>query len=198
MGRPDLAAHQAKDVFALWQAWEDESGQKQDIPFWATVWPAARMAAEWIGANPSLVAGKRVLDLGCGCGLAGIAAVKAGAASVVANDIDEVALEFTRRNAETNGIAMEIATGNLLDAPPDPAWDVILAADLFYEKSVAAAMLEWLGAARRNGTAVYIADGNRPFSPRVGVVTLLENRYPTDIDLEGTSERTVRILAYLP
>src|ERR671935_2967333 len=39
-GRPDLVAHHAPDVFALWQAWEEECGAPQAVPFWATVWPA--------------------------------------------------------------------------------------------------------------------------------------------------------------
>lgn len=197
-GRPDLLAHQTADVFALWLAWESESGERRDIPFWATVWPAARMVAEWIGSDPAPIRGKNVLDFGCGCGIAGIAALHAGAARVTANDIDPVALEFTRRNARANGLAPALDDRNLLDLPPDSAWDVILAADLFYEKTVADAMLAWLLRARANGTAVYIADANRPFSPRTDVATLLERRYPTDIDLEGTTERTVRLLALRP
>lgn len=197
-GRPDLMAHQTPDVFALWVAWESESGGKQDIPFWATVWPAARMVAEWIGSDPAPIRGKNVLDFGCGCGIAGIAALRGGAARVTANDIDPVALEFTHRNARANGLAVAIDDRNLLGLPPDPAWDVILAADLFYEKTVAEAMLAWLLRARGNGTAVYIADANRPFSPRTGVATLLERRYPTDMDLEGTAERTVRLLTLRP
>jgi predicted nicotinamide N-methyase len=197
-GRPDLLAHRTADVFALWVAWESESGERQDIPFWATVWPAARMVAEWIGSDPAPIRGKNVLDFGCGCGIAGIAALHDGAARVTANDIDPVALEFTRRNARANGLTLATDDRNLLDLPPDPGWDVILAADLFYEKTVADSMLAWLLRARGNGTAVYIADANRPFSPRTGVVSILERRYPTDMDLEGTSERTVRLLSLRP
>ena len=156
------------------------------------------MVAEWLGADPSPVRGKNVLDFGCGCGIAGIAALHAGAARVTANDIDPVALEFTRRNARANGLSLAIDERNLLESPPDPEWDVILAADLFYEKKVADAMLDWLGRARRNGAAVYIADANRPFSPRTGVSVLLERKYPTDLDLEGTTERSVRLLSLLP
>ena len=44
-GRPDLAAHHAPDVFALWQAWEEECGAPQAVPFWATVWPAGQLLA---------------------------------------------------------------------------------------------------------------------------------------------------------
>jgi predicted nicotinamide N-methyase len=39
--------------------------------------------------NKSLVKGRRVLDVGCGCGASSIAAKMAGAINVIANDIDE-------------------------------------------------------------------------------------------------------------
>lgn len=192
--RPDLVASQASDVFALWQAWEDESGRKQDIPYWATVWPAARLAASWLGMNPDRVKGKAVVDIGCGGGLAGIAAAKAGAGRVLANDIDGAALEMTFRNAKANGVSIGIRPGNLLAAPPSPEWEVLLVADLFYEKSVAEPMLAWLRAARAQGSLVLIADGNRPFGPRTGVRVLADARYATDPDLEGSAHRSVRLL----
>ncbi|MDB5105521.1 MAG: ribosomal protein methyltransferase [Fibrobacteres bacterium] len=197
-GLPHLRAHQARDVFELWQAWEDETGEKQDVPFWATVWPAALMTAKFISGNPGLFAGKNVLDFGCGSGIAGVAAMKAGAARVTANDIDPAALALSGRNALLNGVSLSIEERNLLDTPPDPDWNVVLVADMFYEKSVSEAMLAWLGRARSNGAAVFIADASRPFGPRTGVKVLLEETYPTDIDLEGASRRTVRLLAYLP
>lgn len=197
-GRPDLTARQAPNLFALWQAWEKESGRKQDIPYWSTVWPAARMAAEFLEREPGTVRGRIVLDFGCGGGIAGIAALKAGAARAIANDIDPAALRMAGINAEANGVRLETEPRNLLAEPPSPAWNVILVADLFYERSVADTMLAWLGRARENGTVVLIADASRPFGPTRGVELLREEKFPTDPDLEGASERTVRLLAYLP
>ena len=75
--RPDLVAHHAPDVFALWQAWEEECGARQAVPFWAVVWPAARLLARVLQAEPAWVRGQTVLDLGCGGGVAGIAAARA-------------------------------------------------------------------------------------------------------------------------
>ncbi len=197
-GRPDILAWQARDVFSLWQAWEKESGAKQDVPYWATVWPAARLTAEYLGAHPETAAGLCVLDLGCGSAIAGLAAGLAGAARVIVSDIDPFALWMAERNAAANGIALESGTGNLLDAPPSPDWNLILVADLFYEKSVAGPMLLWLGKARKQGSRVLIADGNRPFAPKTGVVVLTEARFATDADLEGSSERAVRLLELTP
>jgi predicted nicotinamide N-methyase len=56
-GRPDLVAHHAPDVFALWQAWEEECGAPQAVPFWATVWPAGQQLARVVQAEPLWVRG---------------------------------------------------------------------------------------------------------------------------------------------
>lgn len=195
-GVPDLRAHLAPDVFAVWHAWEGESGQKQDVPYWATVWPAAVLTAKYLRLHPELVRGKEVLDLGCGGGIAGIAALLAGASKVLANDIDPVALHVAERNGQANGLRLEIACGNMLDSPPPRNVDVILAADMFYDKTMATSMTAWLETARANGTEVYIADASRPFSPRTGVLTLAEETQTTNSDLEGSERRTVRFLAF--
>ena len=197
-GRPDLRAWQAKDVFDLWQAWERESGIKQDIPYWATVWPAARVTAAYLGNHPGMAAGKVVLDFGCGGGVAGLAAAKAGAGGVIANDIDPAALAMAERNADLNGLAIGVEEANLLLRPPSPEWDLILVADLFYEKSVAGPMLAWLRRAMDQGARVLIADASRPFAPQTGVRLLAEERQATDVDLEGSSARRVRLLELLP
>ena len=75
-GRPDLVAHYAPDVFALWQAWEEECGAPQAVPG-AAVWPAAQLLARVFQAEPAWVRGETVLDLGCGSGVAGVAALHA-------------------------------------------------------------------------------------------------------------------------
>ena len=197
-GRPDLLACQARDVFDLWKAWERETGTKQDIPYWATVWPAARLMSAHLGEHPGLAAGKTVLDIGCGGGVASLAAAKAGASRVIANDIDAAALAMVERNAGRNGLELSQAQGNLLVRPPAPEWEMILVADLFYEKSVAEPMLAWLRLALSQGSRVLIADADRPFGPKTGVRLLAEARYPTDADLEGCLERKVRLLELLP
>jgi predicted nicotinamide N-methyase len=194
--RPDLLAYQAPDVFALWTAWEEETAERRDIPYWSTVWPAAQMLARFVAEKPEKFKNRKVLDLGCGCGVAGIAAAKAGA-RVIANDIDPVALEITRRNAAANSVDLALQDGDLLSAPP-PQVDVILVCDLFYERSVSEKLLAWLGEAHARGAEVLIADASRPFSPTRGVATLAQERFPTDVDLEGASERMVRLLELSP
>ncbi len=195
---PAILAHQAEDVFALWMAWERESGVKQDVPYWATVWPAALLLSKYLLTNPALVKNKSVLDLGCGGGIASLAALNAGARSVIANDIDPIALDISFRNAIANNLHLTVENGNLLLYPPPLAAEVILVSDLFYDRTVSQAMLPWLSQARKNGSLVLIADSSRPFAPKTEVDILWEEIYPTSMDLEGRSERMVRLLAYQP
>lgn len=192
--RPDLLAHQAGDVFKLWQAWEKESGEKQDIPFWAVVWPAAQVMARYFLSRPEWVRGRNVVDLGCGGGIAGIAAAKAGARRIYSNDIDHAALEMTALNAEANGVQTVLDGSNLLERGWPEDTGVILVGDLFYEKEMSVALLDSLRKARRGGIAVLIGDSSRPFGPTTGIQVLTEETVKTDWDLEGSSHRAVRLL----
>ena len=193
-GRPDLVAHHAPDVIALWQAWEEECGAPQAVPFWATVWPAAQLLARVVQTEPAWVRGQTVLDLGCGSGVAGIAALSAGAARVVAHDIDPVALAIAAQNATANAVALRLQGTPLLHGPCPARITCILVGDLFYARSEASALEAWLRTARRRGVQVLIADACRPFAPTAGVRCLWEERLATAWAWEGTHTRMVRLL----
>ena len=79
-------------------------------------------------ACADLAPGQRVLDLGCGWGLAGVyAALVCGAENVVMTDIDPRAAALARRNARKNGVeGVRVYTGDALEAVPDRAFDRIL------------------------------------------------------------------------
>jgi predicted nicotinamide N-methyase len=139
------------------------------------------------------VAGARVVDLGCGGGLVAVAAAVAGASHVVANDVDPVALGIAVRNAAANGVDVQPSQRDLL-ADEALAADVLLVADLFYEKEQAERSLRLLGALRRRGARVLIGDGGRPFAPASGVTVLGLERVAVNRELEGVLEREVRIL----
>ncbi len=74
--------------------------------------------------------GRRVLDCGCGTGILGITAVKCGAASVVAYDIDEFSSDNARHNAVLNGVGEQIdvllGNANVL-SHVEGIFDVVLA-----------------------------------------------------------------------
>ncbi len=188
-----LFALQAEDVFALWDAWEEECGIEQGIPFWAVVWPGCVSLARYILENSHLVCDKTVLDLGCGGGIAGIAAVRAGARHVTANDIDPVALHLTNLNAEMNKVTVQTDTRNLLIENNSDHFDVILVADMFYEKAVSDTMLEFLIKKKQQGSTIFISDGSRAYAPKMNVQLLAEEMITVNFDLEGVKERRVKV-----
>lgn len=106
-----------------------------------------------------------MLDLGCGSGLVGIAAMKAGAASVLAVDIDPHAVVATSLNADANGVTVETLCADLLDGPP-PAVEVVLAGDVFYSRALARRSLPFLRRCRVAGLSVLIGDPGRATLPR--------------------------------
>lgn len=98
-------------------------------PYWCRTWPSAVALASELLARPELVRGKRVADLGCGLGLAGIAAACAGAAEVVLLDREPLALQCALLSAvATAGPAVSVqgirtddlasATGAPIQASP--------------------------------------------------------------------------------
>ena len=79
-------------------------GRPNDDPHWATLWQGSVALAEQILENPELVKDKRVIDLGTGLGLAGIAAAIAGASEVVLTDREPKALYCVLCAAAANGL----------------------------------------------------------------------------------------------
>lgn len=118
--------------------------------YWAFCWGSGLALARWIARNPKSVAGKSVLDVGSGSGVAGIAAALAGASQVVACDVDDDALAATRTNAELSGVDVTLCK----DLATAPNSDVALLADVLYDRS----NLPLLAAARKRAATVYVAD----------------------------------------
>ena len=74
-------------------------------PYFAVPWAGGQGVARYVLDNPECVAGKRVLDVGSGCGVAALAAAAAGAAEVTANDVDPLASVAFRANARLCGLS---------------------------------------------------------------------------------------------
>ena len=101
-------------------------------PYWADLWPAARMLANVI-LHESWTPGTEALELGCGLGLPGIVGLSRGL-KVTFSDVDECALRFAAANARLNGFS-DVQT-LMLDwryPPADLRFPIILGADLIYE-----------------------------------------------------------------
>ena len=129
-----------------------------DYPaYWAFCWASGQVMADYLREHPDQVAGKRVLDFGSGCGVAGVAAALAGA-EVVACDIDPDALEATAVNAGLNGVSVELRDS--FEAC-EGQFDLVLAADVLYDRE----NLPWLERFLDRAPAVLVADSRiRDFS----------------------------------
>jgi predicted nicotinamide N-methyase len=188
-----IIAHIAPDFFKLWENFEQEQGHVTEIPYWAAVWPGAKSLAAYILKNPDLVEGKKVLDFGSGSGVASIAAVKAGAKLVIANDIDPVAQFVAKQNFLANNADIETSFDNLLMCEDDNLYDLILVSDMFYERSTAQPLHNFLKKNINMGSQILIADGTRPFTPRGGLQEILNEVIPVNKELEGMAERRVSL-----
>ncbi|WP_139276537.1 class I SAM-dependent methyltransferase, partial [Pararhizobium antarcticum] len=111
-----------------------------------------------------LVRGMHVIDFASGSGLVAIAAMKAGAASVLAVDIDPWAETAVRLNAGLNDVAVGFSGEDWIGRENGAA--VLLAGDVFYDKAFAARLIPWFSALSRDGTTVIIGDPGRSYCPR--------------------------------
>ncbi len=181
---PELVLHLADEITPIWRMTEEALSEiGLPPPFWAFAWAGGQALARYVLDQPEVVAGKRVIDFASGSGIVGIAAMKAGAARVLAADIDGFCGAALELNAAANGVACDFTDADLLDAPP-PACDVILAGDICYEKPLAEKVMAWLAAGRAAGTMVLIGDPGRSYFPRGGLVKLAEYQVPTTRELE--------------
>ncbi|OYX79500.1 MAG: nicotinamide N-methylase [Brevundimonas sp. 32-68-21] len=142
---PEISLWLADEITPIWRMTEEELGELGlPPPFWAFAWAGGQALSRYLLDHPQEVAGKRVLDFATGSGLVGVAAMRAGAASVLCADIDPFCQAAVAANAQANGVALGFTPLNLLDAPP-PAVDVICAGDICYEKPMTEAVLAWPG-----------------------------------------------------
>ena len=182
---PELALHLADEITPIWRMTEEAlEAIGLPPPFWAFAWAGGQALARYLLDHPAVVAGRRAIDFASGSGIVAVAARKAGAAAVLAADIDPFCGAAVGLNAETNGVAVDFTDQNLLDAPP-PAWaEVVLAGDICYEKPLAERVMAWLAVARAQGSSVLIGDPGRSYFPREGLEKLAEYQVPTTRELE--------------
>ena len=140
---------------------EEAFAHDELMPYWAELWPSGVGLARAVWTAPPR-RGRRVLELGCGgLALPSIAAALRGA-RVTASDWAPDAIGLARENAARNGASVEVvqaAWGSpapLVDRAP---WDLVLAADVLYERRNLPVLLELLP---RLGDEAWIADPGRP------------------------------------
>lgn len=194
---PEIRLHLATQITPLWEATEATlAAANVPPPYWAFAWPGGQALSRYVLDTPDTVRGKRVLDFAAGCGLGAIAAAKAGAALVVASDIDAIAIEVMRLNAVLNDVSFETTSADLSRATDSP-WDVIIAGDVCYERPMAEAILPWLRGLAKKGVTVLMADPGRAYLPATGLEEITRYDVPTSLELEDRTVRTTRVLRLL-
>ena len=171
-------------------------------PYWAVLWRsgvalARELEGEELGERSSArahraLADLRVVELGCGLAVPSIAAARAGA-SVLATDVSHEALVLAKRNAHENGVRIETATVDW--AAPGAAsgrdplaselegrarFDLVLAADVLYERSAVAPLL---GLLPRLAPEAWLADPGRPAAG--AFLEQASRRWPVDTRVRG-------------
>jgi predicted nicotinamide N-methyase len=188
---PGIKLYLASEITPLWRA-SEAFLEIHNVapPFWAFAWPGSEALARHVTENSDLVAGQRVLDFAAGCGLAGIACAKAGAAQVEAAEIDPVACAAIALNAGANHCRLAVTEGDIVGQPC--RWDVILCGDVCYEAPMTRHILPWLRACASAATVI-IADPGRAYAPREGTAAIARFEVPTSLDLEDSACRTVTL-----
>jgi predicted nicotinamide N-methyase len=164
----ELVLYQAEDPIALWERTE-VAGVEQPPPFWAFAWAGGQALARHVLDHPELVSGRAVLDLATGSGLVAVAAARAGARTVTANDIDPLSLAAAEANAAANGVPVRLVEADLL-AGGFPEAEVILAGDVFYSREMAGRVLPFLRRAAGRGALVLVGDPGRAYLPIDGMI----------------------------
>lgn len=173
----------------------DDDAPEPQPPYWAYAWAGGAVLARYLLSHPQSVAGHRVLDLGAGSGLVGIAAAKAGASAVMAAEIDRNGVAAIGLNAAANGVEITILDQDITTGPP-PAVDVVLAGDVFYDREVALRVILFLDRCLAAGIEVLVGDPRRADLPLSRLRLLAEYQVPDFGDTKGAATRPSGVFSF--
>jgi predicted nicotinamide N-methyase len=195
---PEIRLHLATEITPIWQATEEVLARSAlPPPFWAFAWAGGQALARYLLDHPEVVAGRSVLDFGAGSGLVAIAAARAGAACVLAAEIDHFAAAAIAANAALNGVTIAVTTANGLDTA-DPGCEVVTAGDVCYERPMAERVTAWLRDLARRGGLVLLGDPGRAYLPSHGLHERARYLVPTSRELEDRESRDGVVWEVLP
>ena len=141
---------------------EEEALDKRPVPYWGILWDAGQALAAAVAEEP--VAGRTVLELGCGLALPSVVAARRGA-TVLATDGSEDAVAFAAHVHALNDAEGEVACvdwqqhGDALAARGP--FDLVLAADVLYNQANVELVLDLLPRLVAPGGEVLLADPGR-------------------------------------
>ncbi|MEN3148713.1 methyltransferase [Neorhizobium sp. IRAMC:178] len=189
---PEIRLHLASEAHDLWLKTEEDL---QEIglppPFWAFAWAGGQGLARYILDHPETVAGKEVLDFASGSGLVAIAARLAGAADVLAADIDPWAASAIGLNAAANEVEIRSTAEDQIGRAVEA--DVILAGDVFYDREFAAALIPWFTRLAGEGKLVLVGDPGRSYFPKDRLEQLAVYQVPVTRALEDSEVKKTTV-----
>lgn len=132
------------------------------MPYWAHLWPSAEALAIFLATSPLIQPGTAVLEIGCGLGIPGIVAGLRGA-RVTLTDYDPEALAFAAANWQQNlpNVPVDCQVLDWREPNPALAADLVLAADVAYERRSFQPLMAALDQLTRPGGKVIISEPNR-------------------------------------
>jgi predicted nicotinamide N-methyase len=185
---PEIELLLGNMVIPLWELIESEYEERgMNPPYWAFAWPGGQALARYILDQPNLVQGRTVLDFASGSGIAGIAAARMGALSVLCADTDPLAEAACELNSRRNGVRVETTTTDLVGFDFVP--DVVLAGDICYDRAMSSRAIAWLVELALKGAIVLIGDPGRNYLPKTGLDPITYYPVNTSLDLEDTEMR---------
>lgn len=194
---PELRLYLVTEACPWWRSGPEElERQGIDEPFWGFAWAGGQALARHLLDHPRLVQDRRVLDFGAGCGIAGLAAARSGAAWVRAVDIDPVCEAACRLNAAANGLVLETVTRDLVGEPMDV--DLLLAGDMTYDAALTPRLVGWFRSLADAGVTVLVGDPGRGFLGPAGLEALGCYDAPADNDARGLWLRPTTVYRVLP
>jgi predicted nicotinamide N-methyase len=181
---PEIRVHTASDVSPIWN-------EVPSLPYWCAPWPGGQALARWLLDHPEVVRGKRVMDFGTGSGIVAIAAKLAGAARVVAVDVDRFATTACEINAAANAVTVDTINRDIVGVA-QPDIDVVVSGDVWYEEDPARRFDAWF---RTLSIRILTGDPGRLYVP-TDLVEIARFEVPASLDLENAPIKTTRILEY--
>ncbi len=188
---PEIVLHLASEIVPIWRKTEEAlAAEGVAPPFWAFAWAGGQALARYVLDHPESVVGKRVLDFASGSGISAIAAMKSGAGSVLATEIDDFAITAIAINAEINDVRVDCRNSDFVGR--DDGWHTVIAGDVCYEREMSGRVFDWLKSLAARGALVLMGDPGRNYLPgshlqELAVYDVLTTRELEDHELRRTT-----------
>lgn len=138
----------------------EQTTDAEALPYWAVIWPSAVALGHRLAGSPTLP--QRILELGCGSGLAGLVAAARGSSVTMLDRIRE-ARERVRATAVHNELWVHVPeSGDWQEWFPGLRWPLIVAADILYERSQHPGLLAAVDRLLEPPGEVWLVDPGRP------------------------------------